>query len=499
MLNWPRKEGLPLSFLRQLLFFLILGFFVGVVVSINQFVFGWLIYLFAGWGVVGLFLAWRYQVSRFWLLIFSVFCLGLVLGQWRAMPRENWGANICSDLGHNFSGLVVAEPVAGEFNQRLVVRPAGKNFNVLLFAKRDGDWRYGDEINFQGSLQEPKNFQTDTGQEFAYKNYLLKDNILCLGRGGQVTWLSGGHGSNTKRVLFTVKKEFLNTINRYLPAPQSSLLSGILLGVQSSLPQTVSDDYRRAGLTHILVLSGQNISIIASALMIIFGWAGPLISFVIVVTGLVLFTLMAGAGASVVRAAVMGLLVVLARAVGRPYAGGLALVTAGALMVWFNPRLLVFDLGFQLSFLATLGLFYGTPMMARLLKFLPATWGLREITSISAGAILFTSPWLAYSFGQLSLVALPANILVVPTVEMTMLFGFLTVVFGWLQIPFAWPLAFISSLLLKWNLFITSFFAHLPGASIVIKNVSLVFVIFFYLIILGAVLHDKKLSQKKST
>ena len=207
---------------------------------------------------------------------------------------------------------------------------------------------------------------------------------------------------------------------------------------------------------------------------------------------------MAGAGASVVRATLMGMLVVLARATGRPYAGGLALVTAGALMVWFNPRLLVFDLGFQLSFLATLGLFYGTPLMSRGLKFLPTNFGLREIASISAGAILFTSPWLAYSFGQLSLVALPANILVVPTVEITMLFGFVMAVFGLIHLPVAWPIAWLTDWLLIWNLKITQFFAHRSVAVMPIKNFSLVFVSVCYLVIFLLVIYDKKYPTTKS-
>jgi len=487
-----------LSFYRRAIFFLVLGFFVGIILIINQFVSIWFVVLVLSWGLLGLFLAWRYPVSRFWLVIFCLICFGLSAGLWRGASKTNWIDNVCVGLGKSPSGLVVTEPVASEFSQRLIVRPDNQDFNILLFVKRGEAWSYGDRIKFRGNLEVPKNFQTDTGQEFAYKNYLRKDDILCLGRGGQTTLLSSGHGSSIKQTLSVIKKEFLNIINHYLPEPQSSLLSGILLGVQSSLPSTVSEDYRRAGLTHILVLSGQNISIVASFLMILFGWSGPTISFVIVVVGLILFTLMAGAGASVVRATLMGLLVVLARATGRPYAGGLALVTAGALMVWFNPRLLVFDLGFQLSFLATLGLFYGTPLMSRGLKFLPTNFGLREIASISAGAILFTSPWLAYSFGQLSLVALPANILVVPTVELTMLFGFMMAVFGLIHLPVAWPIAWLTDWLLIWNLKITQFFAHRSVAVMPIKNFSLVFVSVCYLVIFLLVIYDKKYPTTKS-
>lgn len=485
---------------RKLLFFLILGFFVGIVLVTNRVVPSWSMFFIIFWTLVGLILARCHQNSRVWLLIFSSFCLGLFLGFGRgeAMAKFNYGT--CTEFENNFSGLVVSEPIVAEFNQRLIVRPDRQDFNILLFVDREDDWRYGDRINFQGRLQEPKNFQTDAGEEFSYRNYLLKDNILCLGRGGEAVILSRGGGSHIKQGLFAVKKEFLATINRYLPEPRASLLSGILLGAQSSLPKAVSEDYRRAGLTHILVLSGQNISIIASVMMIVFGWLGPAVSFFLVVFGLVLFALMAGAGASVVRAALMGSLVVLARATGRPYSGGLALIFAGAAMVWFNPRLLVFDLGFQLSFLATLGLFYGTPFMMKVFKFLPTGFGVREITSISAAAILFTSPWLAYSFGQLSIVALPANILVVPTVELTMLFGFMMVVFGWFHLPLAWPVAWLSGWLLIWNLKMTQFFASWSLAVIAIKNFSLVFVVGSYLIIFWLIVYDRKhpLNEAKS-
>jgi len=199
-----------LSFYRRAIFFLVLGFFVGVIFIINQFVSIWFIVLVLSWGGIGLFLAWRYETSRLWLLIFSISCIGLALGLWHGAPKINWDDMVCSNLGKNVSGTIVAEPVASEFNQRLTVRPDNQDFNILIFAKRDGVWNYGDRINFRGSLEVPKNFQTDTGQEFAYKNYLRKDDILCLGRGGQTTLLSSGHGSSIKQTLSVIKKEFLN-------------------------------------------------------------------------------------------------------------------------------------------------------------------------------------------------------------------------------------------------------------------------------------------------
>ena len=483
MLNWLRNET-SLSFWRRSLFVFILGFLIGVALDVNLSSGNQVFMAMATlWGVIFVFLAWFYSLSRTWLLAVSLICFGFLAGQIRVGQLIVFDQSLCSQLPNSFAGIVVAEPIEGQFNQRLIVQPNDKNFKVLVFADQKTVWRYGDQIRFQGRVEKPVNFLTDNGQEFDYQNYLLKDEILCVARGGQIEILAHDRGSLVIGKLLATKNKLLTTINHYLSEPESSLLAGILLGYRSSLDKKVAEDYRRASLSHILVLSGQNISIVAGVLMVLFGWLGALPAFGLTVLGLILFVLMVGSGASVIRATIMGILAALARASGRPYAGGLALVTAGAVMIFFNPRLLVFDLGFQLSFLATLGVFYGPPFFKRWLKFIPDWWQIREIISITLGAILFTSPWLAYSFGQWSLVALPANLLVVPLVSLTMFLGFMTIVLGWFNLPLAWLPAFFTHWLLWWNLKVASFFSPLPWSIITVKNFSFLAVIGCYLAI----------------
>lgn len=493
------EKTISLSFYRQLLFCLVVGFLMGVWLAINIVVHAVFLFFILWLGFSALFLAWRFKISRNWLILIALLSVGVWLGISRVSSFSPPDYRVCQNLGSSFSGLIVSEPKDGEFYQQFLIRPDNQNFNVLISTKRNQVWHYGDKIKFFGQLIEPENFSSNNSREFSYRHYLLKDNILCLGRNGRVELIERDEGFFIYRYLFAAKRIFLNTINHFLPATESSLLAGILLGVQSSLPKDVSQNYQQAGLSHILVLSGQNISIVASILLIIFGWAGPWLAFILVAIGLVLFAIMAGAGASIVRASIMGLLAVLARASGRPYAGGLSLMLAGAVMVWLNPRILVFDLGFQLSFLATLGIFYGPPLVTSFFNFLPARWGIRDIASISASAIIFTSPLIAYSFGQFSLVALPANILVVPLVETTMLSGFAMVILGLFFGPLAWPMVYLVHILLKINLSITGFFAQWPYASLTLKSFSWQYLIIFYFFLAILIFNFSKRQKKLTT
>jgi len=209
-------------------------------------------------------------------------------------------------------------------------------------------------------------------------------------------------------------------------------------------------------------------------------------SFWLSVAVIILFVLMTGAAASVVRAAVMGILVLLAQQVGRLYQIRNALVLAGAIMIYLNPRVLVWDIGFQLSFAATLGLIYILPILQQWFvpdederdlvygqinkeAFVKSLKSVKLILATTLAAQISVLPLLVINFGQLSLIAPLANILVLPVIPLTMLVGFLGaasgIIFGWLGQIFGW----VSWLFLTYEIKIIELLAKIPLAAVNFK------------------------------
>lgn len=225
------------------------------------------------------------------------------------------------------------------------------------------------------------------------------------------------------------------------------------------MPKDLVEEFNRTGTSHVVAISGYNISIIS---VLIFNFLAYLlvpkrVSVWIVVAGIIFFTVISGAGASVVRAAIMGGLLIIARARDRIYGVSNALILAGVLMLFFNPRLLRYDAGFQLSFLATLGLIYISPHFEKWFSKVPDVFSLRSNLAATLSAQAATLPVLLFSFGRISVVSPLANVLILPAIPPTMLFGFLAGIAGFVSIGIASVIAIPAWILLSWQLFVVKF------------------------------------------
>ena len=197
---------------------------------------------------------------------------------------------------------------------------------------------------------------------------------------------------------------------------------------------------------------------------------------------IIFFAIMTGASATIVRASIMALLVLLARATGRTYAITRALFIAGFFMILHNPKILVFDSSFQLSFMATLGLIYLEPKIEQYFKLVPTKWQLREFATATVATQLFVLPLILYKMGDLSLVALPVNMLILAFVPLTMLFGFLTGVLGFVSTILSLPFAYVTYALLTYQLKVVELFASLPFASLHINHFPVWAMLFIYMV-----------------
>jgi competence protein ComEC len=283
----------------------------------------------------------------------------------------------------------------------------------------------------------------------------------------KITRIASHHGFWLKEYLLEQKNRVRDVFNTLLPQDQSALLEGITLGIQNDFSKTQKADMVQSGTTHLVALSGYNIAILVLVVRRIlrrfFTRRGSLYGTTIAI---ILFVLMVGASASVVRAAIMGILLLLAREKGRLYDARNAIAFTALLMVLFLPNIVRFDVGFQLSFASLLGLIYLEPVLKQTLfaefirKESALDWRENCVTTIAAQCAVL--PILLMAFGQASILGVVANTLILPFVPITMLLGFMLAGIGLISATLGFILAQGVSLLLSYELWVIHFCASIP-------------------------------------
>lgn len=408
-------------------------------------------------GVFSILVGFTNSVVRF----FGVVLLCLSLGALRfvsALETDGPG-NIAWYAGHSLpvEGIVEREPDQRLSGTQYVVkvrRVAGVSRAIqgrlLLKLPRYPAYEYGDEVRITCSLARPK----PAADGFRYDTYLAAQGISVLCEQPKQAHLIGYRGSWFLRKLFRFKHLIAEHINAIWPEPESSLMAGILYGSRAGLPPELTEAFNRTGVTHIIAVSGSNISYIAVSVMAALIWVGlnrryAWVGVSVIIIGFVLFT---GASASVVRAGIMGFLALLAKYFGRRVNIAVILVGTALCMALGNPYVLVYDAGFQLSFLSTLGLIYVAPLLS---AWFPCPYPRSALNIIwehgitTLAALGATLPLLLFQFGRLSIVAPLVNILVLWTIPYIMLIGFLaTMASVWLPLGIA--IGSVAALLMEY-------------------------------------------------
>jgi competence protein ComEC len=316
---------------------------------------------------------------------------------------------------------VVVESVAAESTRRSAggtdQGPTRLRGHLLAWLPRAADARAGDRVTLQATVEQPQDFDG-----FAYRAYLARQGIGAVARSFDARVTSRGDAGPTA-VLAPARGWLLDGLDAIVPEPEAALGAGILLGVRSSIAPEISDAFAVAGLTHVVAISGWNIAIVATLVGNLLGGArgrsgGRIIAPVMTSAAIGGYVLLVGASPSVVRAALMAGALVAGRIAGSRAHAASALMLASEAMLLAAPPVL-WDVGFQLSALATAGLIgFAAPIEARLAR-LPG-W-IREPLALTLAAQLATLPVILTSFERLSLVAPLANVAIVPLVPVVML------------------------------------------------------------------------------
>ena len=357
--------------------------------------------------------------------------------------------------------------------------PAPVKGKVLIRVPPGHRIRYGDRLLVQGYLTTPPH-----GEEFSYRDYLARKGVYARISPVKVEVLDHRGGNLLLKSIFDVKTRALKVVYRLWPDPEASLLAGILLGEEGGIPEDVEEDFQETGTSHIIVISGFNITIVAGFFITFFGrlfkpgW-GALTAAV----GIGLYTLLVGADPAVVRAALMGGLGLFARQIGRRQHSLNAVAGASLMMAVFNPQL-PWDVSFQLSLAATLGLILYAEPFSRGFRRLAArvmasdlvqrtTRPVSEFILYTLAAQLTTIPVLLFHFQRLSWIAPLANPFILPVQPPIMVLGGMALMLGMVWFPLGKYCALIVFPFISYTIRAVEYFAHIQVRSVSIGKITM--------------------------
>lgn len=470
----------------------IAGIFAGSITFISQLI-------LLGFLILAIFL-----ISLFWnskRAVLTGFCIiFLMLGVWR-MERTQFKIKNNDFLKYNLygkevvlKGIVSKEPDIREKSAKLTInnikiitgdKDISVSGKILITTGRYPRYNYGDLLKIKGKLEEPPVFE-----DFNYKDYLLKEGIFASIPFPVIELLrenlERGIFPQSYRGILWFKEKLRQSIFQNFSPPQSLILEGTILGDNSALTPELKNKLNITGLRHIIAISGTHVVILSSILMsflLMLGfWRGQAIYLSLIFISL--YIILTGLPASGIRAGIMGGILLLSQKFGRQNTSSRTIIIAGAIMLAQNPLLLLSDVGFQLSFLSSMGIIHLYPLLNEKLNSLTKR-RFSELISIASATIasqIFTLPILVFNFGNISLISLPANLLVLPVVYWLMVFGFLAALFGIFSAFLGWIFALPCWILLTYFLKIIDFFSQ-NWAIKTIENIPWFWLVIFYLVL----------------
>ncbi|MDG1949204.1 MAG: ComEC/Rec2 family competence protein, partial [bacterium] len=350
---------------------------------------------------------------RLLFFLLCIFVFGLFRFTQTQLPSAVPHVRDVSSSAIVVSGVVDAEVERRVDAQRVIIDQVHyandtREGRVLVWLPLYPEVSHDDELIFNCRVQQPEAFNG-----FAYDKFLQVRNIGAVCYRPQYLDVIPTESWSIMGVILSFKNTLIQQIRSVLPEPHASYVSGLLFGGSTALSSELKTDFSRTGTSHILAASGFNVSLFSLAFLtwILGTRVGRKRGLILTTILLVLYVITAGMTPAVMRAGVMGGLVVLERWISRKAYMLNAFLLTGAIMLLFNPLLLLYDVGFQLSFVATIAVITLTKPLSTRLKFLPETLGLREAFAGSLAAIALTTPIILWHFGELSIIAPFVNLL----------------------------------------------------------------------------------------
>jgi len=442
------------------------------------------------------------------VLGFSIlfFCLALLRLQMVQFKIENDPVVKFNDRPERIElfGRIISEPDIKSNYQSLKVKVNETNSIVLVSTNLYQTYHYLDEVRITGKLETPI-----SEGNFNYKNYLMKDGIYSLMGFPEIEIISLGHSSTGEsqdhhysvasflyeKILF-LKVKMQDSIKSNYSPPGSFIIEGVILGNDKNMSQDLKDKFNSAGLSHITAVSGSNIFIMVSIIMpilLFFGFFRQKALYLTLIFVWV-YVVLVGLPASAVRAAIMASIFLLSKIIGRQNNGSRTIIIAATIMVFQNPLVLFYDIGFQLSFLASMGIIHLKPIIDNAFYYLLKKRkniiklfkkikmkNLIDIFSTTLVAQIFTLPIIIYDFQTISLVALITNLLLLPIISLLTFMGLFSVILGIFSRFLGWIFYLPCQFMLIYFLKILDIF-YQPWARISI-SISFILCIAYYVVL----------------
>ncbi len=452
--------------------------------------------------VIVAWLMWSGVNSRNWTLALVAFALGGL--RYSFVPQSSDVAQYNNLGGLTIEGVVSTEPDVRDdrVEVRLEVQTVTRigeavpsSGLVLVQAPASSSLHYGDRITATGLLVIPS--VSDT---FSYRDYLARSGVFSIMPDASFEVKGSGEGNTLLGMLLDFKDRAQQLIGQSLPEPSAGLLTGILLGDARGLSPEISNAFSVVGASHIIAISGFNMAILSGVVMGLLGRFNvrPRLAAFIGLTVILVYTVLVGASASVVRAAIMSSMLVIGALLRRKSYVPTSLAFVAVLLSLQNPTVL-WDVGFQLSLFATLGLaLFANPLTdyfnAGLARLFPRRTALiigdflGEPLIVSIAAQTLSLPLILLYFGKLAVVSLAVNLLVIPVQSVLMVLGLAATFLAFVAFPIAQILFWLDMLLLGWTLGVVRAFARLPFAQVDVQIDPRLIALFYVIVIGGALM-----------
>ncbi len=487
---------------RRPLTFITLAYCVGLVLARLFYPVGWGMFFPFGFIFLLLFYLslfyWRQHFSDVPLVVALLpFFLFLAVFNYQGAAARCKG-NLAEFAGERLTleGSIVAEPVV--YSERTVYLLAVENIKldgqdypaegrVRLTAgyppSQGKSFLYGERVRVTGRLIFPTGSRNPGS--FARHKFLLAQGAgaqlyISLGQGKVLASNSNDSAwqSSFMSLVYRLKSRTLTAFQDVLGTEESALLGGILFGLRSGLQERVAENFRGAGVAHLLAVSGLHVGLVAILVFKLLGWLKVKEDYRYLgsIPVVLLFVFFTGFRPAVLRALLMFFALVGGKLLGRERDSLTALSLAALATLVYNPFFL-FTPGFQLSYAGVLFILFLYPELKSFLNFLPVF--LQDLTAVSLAAQLGVLPLTAYYFGQISLIALLSNLVLLPFMSLVLGGGLLAAVLVNIWSGAGVLFLFLLSPLLTFFLIITDAFAAVPLASLGV-SFSLAFLIFYY-------------------
>jgi len=435
--------------------------------------------------------------SKICLVLFCglIFLIGYDWHQERFSEKERSFIEYGQEI--SFEGMVVKEPERRVNQQKFQFQSEKIPGLVLVTTSLYPVYQYGDQLNIKGKLVKPPLFD-----DFNYEMFLAKNKIYSLVYYPKITLLAKNQGKWFYQVIFNFKSKIRRVIHKIFLPPESAVLKAVLLGDKYELSEDFKEKLNITGTRHLVAISGLHMVIMTQIFLFLALGVGlwRQQAFYLVVFLLGIYIVMVGAPSSSVRAGIMAFLLLFAQKVGRLRGAGRAVVFAATAMLVINPLLLASDVGFQLSFMATLSIIYLKPILDRITDSWPNPFRLKDVLTMTLAAQIGVLPLLIYHFRQISLISPLVNLIMVPLLPFIMMGG-IGVSLGGLLIGsslmrfLAWPLWLILSFFTK----TIALFASLPLIFFEVVKISWIILGFYYLALILVVKYQNKFYKLESS